>query len=85
MMNLDTARINKRFNFSLISQQRIIEQHSNYTDSHHDRTSHAYGLKSSYGLSSKKMGLEFGIKFGLYDHYHWDYKDGSSTEYLPST
>ena len=89
MMNLDTARINKRHNFSINSQFRHIEHHSSYKGKEdwqgdpYDRTAKSYGINYSYGFTRKNVGFELGIKMGSWQHFHWHYRDGSSTDYFP--
>ena len=89
VVNLGSARINKRHNLSAYSQPRKIEHHSNYKGAEdwrgdpYDRTANAYGINYSYGVLKKNWGIEYGIKIGTWQHFHWHYRDGSSTDYFP--
>ena len=89
VINLGSARIYNRHNFSAYSQFRNIEHHSLYKGTEdwrgdpYDRTANEYGLKYSYGVLKQKTGIEYGMKIGKWQHFHWHYFDGSSTDYFP--
>ena len=90
MVNMESARINKRFHFSAFSQYRTIEHHSSYRPGAewggdpYDRTANAYLIKPSYGFLKNNFGVEFGIKTGTWQHFHWHYQEGSSMDYFPN-
>lgn len=89
VVTLESARINKRFHLSAFSQRRTIEHHNPYRPGAewrgdpYDRTANAYLIKPSYGILKNNFGLEFGIKAGTWQHFHWSYQEGSATEYFP--